>query len=141
MLVNKSLFWRTTKGRGLLNRLRFERVVTTLSGLKVRSRSEKRIADFLYKQGIVFEYEKELIFNDRKYIPDFYLPEMNLYIEFFGWCHIPSYQNKVEEKMKVYKENDIDCIYLFHKGSKNLEEILEKELAVKKKQEEDLAKK
>lgn len=121
--MNKSLFWRTTEGRELLNRLQFARVVTTLSGLKVRTRSEKRIADFLYKQSIVFEYEKELIFNGRKYIPDFYLPEMNLYIEFFGWSHIPSYQNKVEEKMRVYKENGMDCICLFHKGSKNLEEI------------------
>ncbi len=128
MLVNKSLFWRTTKGRELLNRLQFARTVTTLSGLKVRTKSEKRIADFLYKQGVVFEYEKELMFNGRKYIPDFYLPEMNLYIEFFGWSHIPNYQNRVEEKMKVYKENSIDCIYLFHKGSKDLEKILENEL-------------
>lgn len=134
MPTNKSLFWRTTKGRELLNRLKFERVVTTLSGLKVRTRSEKRIADFLYKEGIVFEYEKELMFAGRKYIPDFYLSKMNLYIEFFGWSHIPNYQNKVEEKMRVYKENDIDCIYLFHKGSKNLEEILEKELMIRKKQ-------
>lgn len=134
MPVNKSLFWRTTKGRELLNRLKFERVATTLSGLNVRTRSEKRIADFLYKQGIVFEYEKELMFNGRRYIPDFYLPEMSLYIEFFGWGHIPNYQNKVEEKMRVYKENGIDCIYLFHKGSNNLEEILEKELMIRKKQ-------
>lgn len=134
MLVNKSLFWRTTKGRELLNKLQFARVVPTLSSLEVRTRSEKRIADFLYKQGIVFEYEKEVTFNGRKYIPDFYLPEMNLYIEFFGWSHIPSYQNKVEEKMRVYKENGMDCIYLFHKGSKDLEKILEKELMMRKKQ-------
>lgn len=133
MSVNKSLFWRTTKGRELLNRLKFERVVVTLSGLKVRTRSEKRIADFLYKQGVVFVYEKELMLNGRKYIPDFYLPKLNFYIEFFGWSHIPDYQNKVDEKMRVYKENSIDCIYLFHKGSKNLEEILEKELMIRKK--------
>lgn len=133
MPVNKSLFWRTTKSRELLNRLKFERVVVTLSGLKVRTRSEKRIADFLYKQGVVFVYEKELMLNGRKYIPDFYLPKLNFYIEFFGWSHIPDYQNKVDEKMRVYKENSIDCIYLFHKGSKNLEEILEKELMIRKK--------
>ena len=133
--MNRSLFWRTTKGRELLNRLQFARMVTTLSGLKVRTRSEKRIADFLYKKGINFEYEKEVMFNGRKYIPDFYLPEPNLYIEFFGWSHIPDYQNKVEEKMRVYKENGMNCIYLFHKGSKNLEDILEKELAVRKNNE------
>lgn len=133
-MINKSLFWRTTKGRELLNRLKFERVVTTLSGLKVRTRSEKRIADFLYKQGISFEYEKELLFNGKKYIPDFYLPEMNLYIEFFGWGHLPDYQSRVEEKMRIYKNNEIDCIYLFHKGSKNLEEVLKKELMIRKKQ-------
>ena len=133
MSVNKSLFWRTTKGKELLNKLQFVRMVTTLSGLAVRTRSEKRIADFLYRQGIAFEYEKELMFNGRRYIPDFYLPEMNIYIEFFGWSHIPSYQNKVEEKMKIYKKSGIDCIYLFHKGSKILEEILEKELMIRKK--------
>lgn len=129
--MNKSLFWRTTKGKELLNRLRFNRAMTTLSGLKVRTRSEKRIADFLYKQGITFEYEKELMLSGRKYIPDFYLPEMNLYIEFFGWGHLPDYQARVEEKMKVYKNNGIACIYLFHKGSKDLEKILEEELATR----------
>lgn len=129
--MNKSLFWRTTKGAELLNRLRFKRV-TTLSGVVVRNKSEKRIADLLYKCDIAFEYEKEVVLNGKKYIPDFYLPKLNLYIEFFGWSHIPNYQSRVEDKMRIYKQNGIDCIYLFHKGSKDLEGILGKELETRK---------
>jgi len=62
------------------------------------------------------------------YYPDFFLPDFNIYIEFFGWSHIPTYQDKVNEKKSVYRRNNVKCIYLYHKESKYLEENLEKEL-------------
>jgi len=125
---NKSLAWRQTKGKELLGKLNFERKYETLSGTNVRNRSEKRIADFLHKKSITFEYEKRLWLNNKVYYPDFFLPDFNIYIEFFGWSHIPTYQDKVNEKKSVYRENNVRCIYLYHKGSKYLEENLEKEL-------------
>lgn len=128
---NKSLIWRKEKGIAVLSKLGFKRRIVTLSGLIVRTRNEKRIADFLYKNGIAFEYEKEVFLNGKRYFPDFYLPELNLYIEFFGWGHLPDYQARVETKMKAYKNNGINCIYLFYKGSKELEKILEKELSAR----------
>lgn len=50
MPVNKSLLWRTTKGRELLSKLHFKSVVT-LSGLAVRTRSEKRTDDLGYSEN------------------------------------------------------------------------------------------
>ncbi len=126
--LNKSLAWRQRKGKELLGKLNFERKYETLSGANVRNRSEKRIADFLHKKNITFEYEKKLRLNNRIYYPDFFLPDFNVYIEFFGWCHIPEYQSKVNEKISTYRENNIKCIYLYHKGSKYLEENLERKL-------------
>ena len=58
---------------------------------KVKSLAEAQIANFLFLNGIEYEYEKiypfEIINETGKIIsmrPDFYLPEYDLYIEHFG---------------------------------------------------------
>ena len=52
----------------------------------VKSQSERRIANWLLQMGINYIYEEK--FKDDKeninYSPDFYLPDYNIYIEFFG---------------------------------------------------------
>ncbi len=48
-----------------------ERVIKTLCGIKVRSKSEAIYADELYRSGLLFIYEAELIVNGRIYHPDF----------------------------------------------------------------------
>lgn len=54
---------------------------TTLNGVKVRSKSEQYIADWLYRHSIKFEYEPFVNFKDFDFKPDFYIPEANVYIE------------------------------------------------------------
>lgn len=61
----------------------------TLKGENVRSLEEVMIANFLYLNGIEYEYEKLYPFesNDpyrKQYRPDFYLPEYDIYLEHFG---------------------------------------------------------
>ena len=65
------------------NKLRFK----TKQKFLVRSKGEKQIADFLYKNKISSSYEsKTLIFKEEGQIcvPDFYLPKHKTYIEFYG---------------------------------------------------------
>lgn len=71
-------------------------IVTNLENNKISLRREQMksieevvIANFLYINGIEYEYEKEYKFstankNYRIYKPDFYLPEYDIYIEHFG---------------------------------------------------------
>jgi len=68
---------------------------TTLDGIKVRSKSEQFIADWLYRHSIKYEYEPLLNVKDFSFHPDFYIPAANLYIE-----HISdkSYTTKSKEE-------------------------------------------
>jgi len=60
----------------------------TITGERVKSHEEQRIADALFLFGIKYEYESFYKdgkgAEDRRYRPDFYLPEHNIYLEHFG---------------------------------------------------------
>lgn len=65
------------------------KVLKTFNGEKVKSLEETKIANFLFMNGINYEYEKEYPFESedslrKKYRPDFYLPDYDIYIEHFG---------------------------------------------------------
>jgi len=62
---------------------------TTLKGETVKSYGEMQIANFLLVNGINYEYEASYKFDTAteeysQYKPDFYLPDEDLYIEYFG---------------------------------------------------------
>ena len=61
---------------------------TTLKFERVKSLEEVLISNFLYLNGVDYEYEKEYPYKGdnyrKKYRPDFYLPEYDLYLEHFG---------------------------------------------------------
>ena len=62
---------------------------TTLKGESVKSYGELDIANFLYQNQIQYEYEASYKFDTNtaeygQYHPDFYLPDYDLYIEYFG---------------------------------------------------------
>ena len=61
----------------------------TFQGEKVKSHEELMIANWLYSNGVNYEYEREYEFADpdsklRKYQPDFYLSDYGVYLEHFG---------------------------------------------------------
>jgi DNA helicase-4 len=72
---------------------------TTLKGERVKSYGELDIANFLYQNGIAYKYEAAYPVDTRtseygQYYPDFFLPDCNIYIEYFGINkkgEVPSY--------------------------------------------------
>ena len=48
-----------------------KRVVKTICGINVRSKSEELIANYLFGKNIIFIYEQELLVNGKIYYPDF----------------------------------------------------------------------
>ena len=83
----------------------------TLDGKKVRSKSERAIANYLYEHGIKYNYEKEVIWinkvdKTKNYKPDFYLPDFDVYIE--HWFISKESDNVPEnynfDKIKYLKE-------------------------------------
>lgn len=55
-----------------------------LSGDLVKSFAELDIANFLFFNGINFEYEKRYPHEARRYQPDFYLSDYDIWLEHFG---------------------------------------------------------
>ncbi len=111
---------------------------TTLQNEEVKSYGEMDIANFLAQNGIAYQYEPSYQFDTRtseygQYHPDFYLPEYNIYIEYFGINRrgeVPSYfkgkqgisateayQASMEWKRKIHAENQttmVEC-YAYEK--------------------------
>jgi len=56
----------------------------TIQGERVKSVEELIIANFLYLNGIEYEYEKPYPYGQTMYRPDFFLSEYNIYLEHFG---------------------------------------------------------
>jgi len=127
----------------------------TFNGERVRSYEEFVIANYLFLNGIKYEYEKEFPkdewgeYNGKPYTPDFYLTEYDLYWEHFGVNkeeHLPYMSKKDEEryidimnlKRKKYKELKRELIesysWQFTDGKiyKYLDKIFEK-FKIKKK--------
>src|SRR6202000_1952169 len=63
--------------------------VRTIRGERVRSHEERLICDWLFYNGVNYEYEREYEFDTatadhRQYFPDFYYPDIGVYHEHFA---------------------------------------------------------
>ena len=111
----------------------------TKSGVKVRSRSEQRIADYFDSVGLRYEYERELvarfwIFSKRIGRPDFYLPDYDIYVEFWGMLEVENerdrkkYERSMRYKIARYHRGGIRVISLYPQDLRNLDGIFRERL-------------
>ncbi len=94
-----------------------EQIIFTEKGERVRSKSEKIIADKLYMMGIPYRYEYPLLLKEGiKIYPDFTVLRMpqreEVYLEHFGMMDDSDYVNTVMYKLDTYEKNEI---YLGHR--------------------------
>lgn len=83
----------------------------TIQGEKVKSVEELVIANFLYLNGIEYEYEKPYPYGQTMYRPDFFLKDYDIYLEHFGvdeqnrakWL-TPFNEQKYVEEMQLKRE-------------------------------------
>ncbi|HAW07821.1 MAG TPA: hypothetical protein DCW42_01415 [Bacteroidetes bacterium] len=92
-------------------------------GHRVRSRAELVIDNWLYNNRIFHEYEKYLPVVE-KVLSDFYLPEHDIYIEFWGLEKDQNYSARKEEKLRIYKKYQFKLIELNDSDLLNLEDSL-----------------
>lgn len=84
----------------------------TIRGEKVRSKSEKILADMFHNEGLEYIYEKMLKFNDGyKIYPDFTfispIDNKEIYWEHFGMMDNLEYVTKAIRKIRTYERNGI----------------------------------
>lgn len=106
--------------------------VVTIQGEYVKSASEAVIANYLYKNGIMYSYEKiysELMEDRKVYKPDFTIDVAGeeIYIEYFG-IDEEKYNKNKEQKIKFHKEHNNKFIDLDMTPIEKIEEELNKKL-------------
>ena len=86
----------------------------TLKRERVKSFQEVQIANWLYTNGVNYEYERRYNKYEGRYRPDFYLVDDDIYIEHFGINRDGStrqdidrkeYHKQMEWKRKLHREN------------------------------------
>src|SRR2546427_40395 len=97
----------------------------TLTCESVRSKGERIIADYLTRHNIAYKYEALattndwFIFKSKISRPDFYLPQYDVYIEYWGlvdaedWRPRDTYIKSMRWKMAQYHENSIKFVSIY----------------------------
>ena len=118
--------------------------IRSLKGDTVKSYEECEIANFLYLNGVAYEYEasyehETATVEKRQYKPDFYLPDHGIYIEHFGldaagstapFVDREKYLEEMEWKRQVHAERGTVLVETFTRERaegrliRNLEEKL-----------------
>lgn len=116
----------------------------TFQGEKVKSVEELTIANFLFLNGINYEYEKRYPIDEFVYQPDFYLTDYDIYLEHFGvdennratWLNEfneRAYIEEMDKKRQTHLEKGTKLLETYSYYNKNnvlldkLKEMLEAE--------------
>lgn len=116
----------------------YESKIKCEDGHPVKSQQEALIDNYLFSHNIRHVYEKEIhIDNNPEHSlhPDFYLPDLNVYIEHFGMTGNKKYEEMKKYKLPLYKKAKITLICTTNKDINNLSANLERKLKFFKKGE------
>lgn len=108
----------------------------TMKGELVKSGGERMIADYFLRNKIRYEYEKPAIGASNRRIgrPDFYLPDYDIYVEYWGMVDTEDkkdrnkYLEGMEWKTARYREADIKFISIYPQEIENLDSVFAKKL-------------
>ncbi len=97
-------------------------------GTFVQSDGERRVAEWLSSNGIRYRYDERMRIIDGYAIrPDFYLPEFDVYIEYWGMDTI-DYKIGMLKKLKLYQQQGKKLVSLYREDKMNLDAVLRKKL-------------
>src|SRR3989338_5617910 len=97
----------------------------TKTGHLVKTRAEMMIANFLFDNNILFQYNSVATWADKDdFRSSFYLPKLDLYIDHHPYDYVKEYQKIMKAKIKEYDKHKKRHIYLTSEDEKNIEESL-----------------
>jgi hypothetical protein len=113
---------------------------TTHNSEIVKSKGEKYIADYFFSQNIRYQYEREarshgIIFSKHISNPDFYLPDHDVYVEYWGLVNADkkkvkdNYVRTMKWKMKQYHKARIKFVSIYPKNLNNLDWVFRKKFS------------
>jgi len=118
-----------TERRNFETQVEDKKKIKTLDGTLVQSDGERRIAEWLSSHGVVYRYDARLrIIEGFQIRPDFYLPEYDVYIEYWG-MDTPRYKAGMYVKQDLYMHAGKKLISLYPDDKTRLDMALGDKLA------------
>src|SRR3989338_2078454 len=97
----------------------------TKTGHLVKTRSEMMVANFLFDNNLMFQYNTIATWADKDdFRASFYIPKLDLYIDHHPYDYMKEYQKMMKLKIKQYDKHKKRHIYLGSEDEKNIEDSL-----------------
>jgi hypothetical protein len=99
--------------RNFETQVELNKTIEVRDGTVVQSEGERRIAEWLTTKGIVYRYDAKFrIIGEFQIRPDFYLPELDVYVEYWG-LDTPQYKMSMYKKQTLYQQEGKRLISVF----------------------------
>ena len=114
--------------RNFDTKVELQKTIQAKDGTFVQSDGERKIAEWLSTNKIAYRYDERIrIIEGMAIRPDFYLPEFDVYIEFWG-MDTADYKIGMMKKQKLYQQEEKKLISLYPEDKNNLDMILRPKL-------------
>jgi hypothetical protein len=115
--------------RNFETKVELQKKIRSKDGTWVQSAGERLICDVLNSKRISYRYDERFRILDGYAIrPDFYLPEFDVYIEYWG-MDTADYKIGMLKKQKLYQQQGKRLISLYPKDKSSMQQLLLKKLA------------
>jgi hypothetical protein len=114
--------------RNFETQVEINKTIEARDGTLVQSEGERRIAERLTAHGLTYRYDaKYRIIGEFQIRPDFYLPEVDVYIEYWG-LDTPQYKMSMYKKQMLYQQEGKRLISVYPKDLPVLDRLLTSKL-------------
>lgn len=104
------------------------KTIEARDGTIVQSEGERRIADWLTAHGFAYRYDAKFrIIAEFQIRPDFYLHELDVYIEYWG-LDSPQYKMSMYKKQTLYQQEGKRLISVYPQDLPNLDGLMNAKL-------------
>ncbi len=116
--------------RNFETQVEINKTIQAKDGTVVQSEGERRIAEWLTEHGIAYRYDSKFrIINEFQIRPDFYLPELDVYIEYWG-LDTPQYKMSMCKKQLLYQQEGKRLVSVYPKDLPCLDKLLTSKLSL-----------
>jgi hypothetical protein len=116
--------------RNFETQVELQKTVEARDGTLVQSAGERRIAEWLTQHKIRYRYDAKFrIIAEFQIRPDFYLPEVDVYVEYWG-MDTPQYKMSMYKKQMLYQQEGKRLVSVYPLDLPHLDHHLRQKLAL-----------
>ncbi len=116
--------------RNFETQVELNKAIEARDGTVVQSKGERLIAEWLSAHGLAYRYDAKFrIIGEFQIRPDFYLPELDVYIEYWG-MDTPQYKMSMYKKQTLYQQEGKRLISVYPADLPRLGAVLAAKLGV-----------